>query len=111
MDVYGAGLMLAEMLRGKPLRSGKDLQTALHQAAHEPLQLPADLLERLDDVLRAILLRATAFEAQQRYPSAQVFLDALSEWALSSQAVPVDMPSPASNSTPGVLAAAHAIQK
>lgn len=85
MDVYGAGLMFAEMLRGRPLRGGSDLQTALHKAAHEPLQLPVDLQDRLDDPLRAILMRATAFDPQQRYPSAQLFLQAMREWAVSSQ--------------------------
>ncbi|MBV5299101.1 MAG: HDOD domain-containing protein [Rhodoferax sp.] len=89
MDVYGAGLMLAELLRGKPLRVGKDLQTALHQAATEPLQLPADLQQRLDDPMRAIVLRAIAFDPAQRYPSAQSFLDALRELANKSQVVPM----------------------
>lgn len=79
MDIYGAGLMLGELLRGKPLRTGRDLQSALYKAAHEPLQLPADLQQRLDDPMRAVLMRATAFEASQRYPNAQVFLEALRE--------------------------------
>jgi serine/threonine protein kinase len=87
MDIYGAGLMLGELLHGKPLRTGKDLQSALHKAATEPLQLPADLDERLDDAMRAIVMRATAFDAQQRYPDAQVFQDALREWAERQQAV------------------------
>jgi len=86
MDVYAAGLVLGELLRGKPLRAGKDLQSALHKAATEPLQLPADLQPRLDDALRAILMRATAFDASQRYPSAQVFQEALREWAQRQQA-------------------------
>jgi HD-like signal output (HDOD) protein len=87
MDVYGAGLMLIELLWGKPARSGVRLQDALHRIAHEPLQLPADLQERLDDVLWGILLRATAFDTRQRYPSAQMFLDALREWAGNNQAM------------------------
>jgi len=96
MDVYGAGLMLAEMLRGRPLRGGTDLHSALQKVAHEPLLLPADLQERLDDPLRAMLLRATAFEAQQRYPSAQVFLAALQGWTGNRQPEPV-----ADGSAPG----------
>ena len=86
MDIYGAGLMLGELLRGKPLRGGRDLQTALHHAATEPLQLPADLQDRLDDALRAILMRATAFDPGQRYPSALVFQQALREWTERQQA-------------------------
>jgi HD-like signal output (HDOD) protein len=85
MDIYGAGLMLAELLWGKPVRTGRDLEHALHQAATEPLRLPDGLLETLDDALRAVVLRATAFEAAQRFPSAQVFLDAVLEWAGKNQ--------------------------
>ncbi len=81
MDVYGAGLLLAELLWGKPIRTGKDAMQALQRAAHEPLQLPAGLLNGLDDALRAIMLRATAFDAQQRHADAQTFLDALRNWS------------------------------
>ena len=87
MDVYAAGLVLGELLRGKPLRVGKDLNTALRLAAQQPLQIPDDLQARIDDSVRTILLRATAFEPQQRFPSAQVFLDALVEWTEQNQAV------------------------
>jgi len=81
MDVYGAGLLLAEALWGKPIRTGTDAMKTLQRAAREPLQLPAGLLERLDDALGAIVLRATAFDAQQRYAGAQAFLDALRNWS------------------------------
>ncbi len=85
MDVYSAGLMLAELLWGKPVRQGGDLKRLLDKAASEPLQWPSELLARLDDPLRAILLRATAFDAGQRYPDAQGFLDALRQWADNNQ--------------------------
>jgi len=102
MDVYGAGLMLAELLRGQPLRAGGSLEQALHKAATEPLRLPDDLLERLDDALRAIVLRATAFDPMQRYPSAQVFLDALREW--SGKNLPqAEAPASASGDKSGTL--------
>ncbi len=85
MDVYSAGLMFAELLWGKPLRTGRDLERALDKAAREPVEFPPALLTGLDDLLRAILLRATAFDAQQRYPSATVFLEALQEWQSKQQ--------------------------
>ncbi len=80
MDVYGAGLILAELLWGKPLRTGSDVLKTLHKVAHEPTQLPVQLLDGLDDALRAIVLRATAFDPAQRYTGAQAFLDALQQW-------------------------------
>lgn len=81
MDVYGAGMLLAELLWGKPVRTGASALQALQRAAREPLQLPQGLLDGLDDALRAMLLRATAFDALQRYPHAQAFLDALRQWS------------------------------
>ncbi len=86
MDVYSAGLLLAQSLLGKPLIEEADPYRVIYRVAHEPLVLPQALLEKLDDALRAIVLRAVAFEATQRYASAQVFLDALSTWLASEQA-------------------------
>ena len=81
MDVYGAGLLLAELLWGRPMRTGSDVSQVLLQTAAEPLQLPAQLLDGLDDALRAIVLRATAFDPAQRHAGAQPFLDALLKWS------------------------------
>lgn len=89
MDIYSAGLMLAELLWGKQIRSGSNLQRALDQIAKEPLILPADLMAKLDDALRSTLLRATAFEASKRFSSAKVFLDALLEWSGKNSAPPI----------------------
>lgn len=80
MDVYSAGLMLAELLWGKPLQPDTDAYRAIYRAAFEPLQLPAALLRGLDDGLRAVVLRALHPDAAQRYPSSDVFLGALQAW-------------------------------
>jgi HD-like signal output (HDOD) protein len=45
------------------------------------MQFPAALLHGLDDALRAVVLRATAFDPQKRYVDAQEFLDALRNWS------------------------------
>lgn len=80
MDVYSAGLMLAEMLWGQPLHPDPDAYSAIYRAAYQPLALPPALLKQLDDNLRAIALRALAPDAAQRYPSSDVFLAALQTW-------------------------------
>jgi len=85
MDIYSAGLMLAELLWGKPIRRSADLERLLDQIAREPLQLPAELMATLDEGLSAIVLRATAFDTRLRYPSAQAFLEALLEWSGKQQ--------------------------
>src|SRR5256714_2147091 len=58
MDVFAAGLVLAEALHGKPLIVEKDAYRAIYRAAHEDLALPAGLSAEVDDPLRAIVLRA-----------------------------------------------------
>ncbi|MCB1979989.1 MAG: HDOD domain-containing protein [Burkholderiaceae bacterium] len=81
MDVYGAGLLLAELLWGRPIRTGRDVSQVLQQTAAQPLQLPTQLLDGLDDGLRAAVLRATAFDPARRHADAQGFLDALLHWS------------------------------
>ena len=78
VDVACAGLLLAEMLWGKPI--------AAAVGGLEGPSLPAGLLEGMGDALRAIVLRATAFDAQQRYAGAQAFLDELTAWASENAA-------------------------
>ena len=81
MDVYSAGLLLAELLWGKPIRDKDKLQQTLQRIGLEPQAFPPELMARLDDGLRTALLSATAFEVDQRYPSAQAFLDDLLDWS------------------------------
>lgn len=80
-DVFAAGLVLAEMLSGKPLVAEEDSYRAIYRIAQEDLALPADLDPQVDDALRAIALRALARDPASRYPSAQAMRDALQAWA------------------------------
>ncbi len=86
MDVFAAGLVLAELLCGKPLVAEKDPYRALYRIAHEDLQLPANLSSEVDDGLRAIVQRALDRDPAQRYASAAVFRDALQAWLLPKAA-------------------------
>ena len=86
VDIYAAGLVLAELLLGHSVRtiSHGDIQLA----AQRPLVFPTTLLEGLDDVLRSALLRATAFDPTQRYTNVASFQQALREWTSPAPAVP-----------------------
>jgi eukaryotic-like serine/threonine-protein kinase len=86
MDVFAAGLVLAELLSGKPVVADKDPYRALYRVAHEDLQLPINLGAEVDDSLRAIVQRALARNPEQRHASAAAFRDALQAW-LSPPAV------------------------
>lgn len=80
MDIFSAGIVLVEMLGGKPLIAERDPYRAIYQVVHEQLMLPADLPREVDDRLRAIAMRALAREPAQRHVSAQVFRDELAKW-------------------------------
>jgi serine/threonine protein kinase len=80
MDVFCAGLVLAEALCGKALVTEKDPYRAIYRAAHEDLALPAGMPAEVDDGLRAIVLRALARDATQRHASAARFRECLQEW-------------------------------
>ncbi len=81
MDIFSAGVLLLELLLGHPLANEANSVLALEKAAQEPLKLPESLGSAVDDALRSILLRALAFDADQRYRTAREFQAALESWA------------------------------
>ncbi|MEO8858693.1 MAG: HDOD domain-containing protein [Burkholderiaceae bacterium] len=86
MDVFSAGLVLAEMLSGKPLIAERDSYRAAYRVLHEQLALPSEIGGEVDDWLRAIVARALAREPSQRFASAQAFRDELARWTGASAA-------------------------
>jgi len=81
MDIYGAALVLVELLAGRPLVHQSDTWRTLYRVADNRIALPDDLGEGADDALRTILLRALAREPGQRYASAADFGAVLRAWA------------------------------
>ena len=81
VDVFSAGLVLAEMLAGLPLVAERDPYRAIYRVLHEALTLPAKLGQDVDDSLRAIVLLAIARDPSKRHPGAQAFRDALVAWS------------------------------
>jgi serine/threonine protein kinase len=75
-DVYAAGVILYEMLRGRPPFSGDNPLAVMHQALHDvpaPISRFADVPTGAD----AVLARALHRDRTQRFPSAQAFAAAL----------------------------------
>ena len=79
-DVFSAGLVLAEMLLGKPLVAENDPYRAIYRVAHEDLKLPSDPSHPVDDKLRALVHRALARDPSLRFASAADMADALNNW-------------------------------
>ncbi len=78
MDVFAAGMMLAELLAGMPLMRETDPWRAVDRVQREDLRLPGDL--RVDETLRGIVQRALARDPRQRYDGAQSMHAALQGW-------------------------------
>ena len=86
MDVFAAGVILAEMLAGAPLIRATTAADALHIVQTQDLSLPASTAA--DDTLRGIVQRALARDSAARYDGARALHAALAAW-LDPQATPV----------------------
>ncbi|MBI3155808.1 MAG: HDOD domain-containing protein [Burkholderiales bacterium] len=86
MDVFAAGMMLAELLAGAALLRERDPQRAIDRVQREDFALPAAV--PVDDALRAIVARAVARDPRARYDGARSFHAALAGWlGAASEAV------------------------
>ena len=84
VDVFSAGMVLAEMLVGRPLVEERDPYRAIYRVLHEALELPAALGADVDDALRSIVTRAIARDPSLRHADAQAFRQALVAWSATA---------------------------
>jgi len=93
MDLFACGLVLAELLMGKPLVHEADPDRAMYRLAHEQLVLPATVGADVDDTLRSLVNRALVRDPLQRFPDARSFFHALSAWRDPKPGEPASGPS------------------
>ncbi len=79
-DIFSAGLILCELLTGKPVVGGKDVLAILHRMATEPIRLPPEAAGVVDDRLGDIILKATAMDTAARYADIPSLRAALKAW-------------------------------
>jgi len=82
LDLFAAGVMLAELLGGRRLLVERDPMRALDRVQREDLQVPAANAagEAIDEALRAIVQRALARDPAQRTRSAAAMRQTLEQW-------------------------------
>lgn len=86
-DVYAAGMVMIEMLSGKPLVSGDTSVAIIHQILNQPVALPADV--NVDNKLAGIILTACARDPAARTASAAQMKLQLDDY-LGAAATPID---------------------
>ncbi len=80
VDVYGVGLMMFELLTGRPAFMAKDETAAMFKIVREGVPLAELDTAGVPRALTKIVARATAKNPDDRYPSAQEMCVALEEW-------------------------------
>ena len=88
MDVFAAGMMLGQMICGRPMLDERDPYRALERIQKEDIVWPLDALsvdarggkDGTDDVLRALVMRAVSRDPARRPESAAAFRNALHQW-------------------------------
>ena len=86
MDVFAAGMMLGQMICGRPMLLERDPYRALERIQKEDIVWPREMVDprtgkdATDDALRALVLRAVSRDPSRRPESASAFRNALHEW-------------------------------
>jgi eukaryotic-like serine/threonine-protein kinase len=86
MDVFAAGMMLGQMICGRPMLIERDPYRTLERIQKEDIVWPREMIDAktgkdaTDDVLRALVMRAVSRDPARRPESAAAFRNALHEW-------------------------------
>ncbi|MGB1016326.1 MAG: serine/threonine protein kinase, partial [Nannocystaceae bacterium] len=83
-DVYACAAVLWELLTGRPLRAGENIDTEAVSNFQAPA--PSTLSSRVDPELDAVVVKALAHNREERYLSAHEFMEALSDWLAAHSA-------------------------
>ena len=87
-DVYAVGVMLFELLTGKPPFDGGSGPEVVGRVLTDPFPSPRLLCPSIPAELEQVIFKATARRREDRYASAAEFMDALRPFKGESAAVP-----------------------
>jgi len=96
--VFSAGMVLYEMLVGRPAASGNTVFEVLHKIASVAFAPPSQIAPEVDERLEAVVMRAMAKDPAERFESAQQMADALAAYLAPEAAA-----GPAGDGTQGTI--------
>jgi eukaryotic-like serine/threonine-protein kinase len=76
-DIFSAGIVLWELLVGERLHRASDVQSVLDAVRRAEVPVPSSLRKDVPEALDAIVARATALNADERFACAGAMADAL----------------------------------
>jgi serine/threonine protein kinase len=79
MDIFAAGMLLAQLVCGRPLLVEADPYRALERVVRENMAWPEDRSD-VDAALRTLAMQAVSRDVASRPESARAFRDALTRW-------------------------------
>ena len=89
-DIFAMGLVLHEMLTGKPAVRGRNMKDVLHKIVHEEIEAPSSANSRVDEKLDDIVRKAVAKNPDARYDDAAAMKNALEIYLAPSVSEDVD---------------------
>jgi len=91
-DLFSAGVMLYEMVTGKPVVEGGNVFQILNRNVNEKADAPSARNFKVDEKLEWIILKAIAKKPDERFPSALAMRQALLNYLDSSKETNIDAP-------------------
>ncbi len=73
-DIFAIGMILYQMLTGKPAYSGSDSYTVMYKIANQPIVPPSQMRDTIASQLESIILRALQKDPKARYADANDML-------------------------------------
>lgn len=86
-DIFSVGILLYEMVTGKPAVSGETVFQVFHRVTHGEVAAPSSLNAGVDERLEVIILKAVAKKPEERYQDAATMRQALLSYLDASQEV------------------------
>jgi serine/threonine-protein kinase len=104
-DIFSLGVMLYEMLTGKPPFVGENVNAIMYQTLNAIPQPPGSLNATVPDMLNFIVAKALAKDVEHRYQNARDLANDLRacQGAMLRSAVPVGVNKPATTAMPDAV--------